>query len=296
MCRFDSYATPEAIARYGSQIDFVWGATPHTVAQWAKASHASIMSYYMPYSRDPAPGTHLTPDHNSTSGKTGLAWWQQHHPSLILYRCDRKTPAWECFSGEGCSHDNVPLDLTNPETLDYQMSAGVAPAHAQGYTAIAFDNFGLANQWQACGAYKGGSSGTEWVQLYDAPAARDGGGRADAKYQAAVLDWLARAVRAIHDLGMLVIPNFSAMDFSAGVLAVANLTDGILAEGGFTTWNPVPHSASMTQPPLKTNPAKFQAQVKFIRNLQRHGKAFFAINEVCSNPPALDAPSSCHPP
>lgn len=87
-------------------------------------------------------------------------------PSILNPRCDRQTPAWECFAGEGCSHANVPLDLSNSKTLDYQMQAGFLPARGRGYNAIAFDNFALTNDWGACGAFKGGSTGSAWVQLY----------------------------------------------------------------------------------------------------------------------------------
>ena len=72
-----------------------------------------------------------------------LPWWKENHPDLVLYQCDKITPCWECFGGEGCRHDSVPLDLTNPKTLDYQMSAGVLPAAKAGYNAIALDNYGL---------------------------------------------------------------------------------------------------------------------------------------------------------
>ena len=60
---------------------------------------------------------------------------------------------------------------------------------------------------------------------------------------------------------------------------MANLTDGILAEGGFATWNPRPNTTSRFVAPPKTSPDKFSRQVRFVRNMQRHGKAFFAINE-----------------
>lgn len=62
------------------------------------------------------------------TGQTALPWWQENHPELVLYTCDRKTPAWECFAGEGCSHVSVPFDLTNPGTLAFQIEEGVLPA------------------------------------------------------------------------------------------------------------------------------------------------------------------------
>ena len=59
---------------------------------------------------------------------------------------------------------SVPLDLTNPGTLDFQMQEGILPAAAEGYNAIAFDNYAITNQWSACGSYSGPND--SWVQLY----------------------------------------------------------------------------------------------------------------------------------
>ena len=101
------------------------------------------------------------------------------------------------------------------------------------------------------------------------------------QYGKDVLDWTERAVLRIHEeTGMLVIPNYSDMDMGdPQVLQVTNITDGILAESGFTMWNPIPNTTSMHHLPLMTNPEKFEKQVAFVRNLQRHGKGFFSINE-----------------
>jgi hypothetical protein len=263
---FDSEAASSSITAFGDRIDYVWGAASSKVAEWRASSNPNvILSKYIPFTRDPG-----TPILNGTGPTaSALPWWQAHHPALVLYQCDRQTPAWECFAGEGCVHHYVPLDLTNPATLDYQMTAGVQPAAKAGFNAIALDNYDLRNSWGGCGAFKG--PGGAWVQLYDNEHPK-----ADPKYEADVLNWTRRAVARIHaEAGMLVIPNFSDMSFSAGTLAVANATDGLLAEAGFTMWDPVPNTTSMTTLPPKTTPGKFEAQVQFVRNLQRHGKGFF---------------------
>ena len=92
------------ITAFASRIDYVWGASAANVATWrASPNPAVVLSKYIPFTRDPAP--HVTPVPN-TSG-SGLPWWQTHKPELVLYRCDRKTPAWECFAGEGCAHVSV---------------------------------------------------------------------------------------------------------------------------------------------------------------------------------------------
>mmetsp|Transcript_1684 Transcript_1684/g.3587 ORF Transcript_1684/g.3587 Transcript_1684/m.3587 type:complete len:183 (-) Transcript_1684:824-1372(-) len=138
------------ITACASRIDYVWGASEDNVATWRASTNPDVvLSKYIPFTRGPTP--HVT-------NGSGLPWWQQHKPELVLYRYDRATPAWECFAGEGCAHVLVPLDLTNLATLDYKMEAGVLPASRSGYNAIAFDNFGLRNEWRA-------SHSAEWVAL-----------------------------------------------------------------------------------------------------------------------------------
>lgn len=269
---FDSKSSPASIAAYAGRIDYVWGASERNVPLWRNSSNANIiLSKYIPFTRDPA--AHVT-GHGANA--TGLPWWEQNRPELVLYQCDRTTPAWECFSGEGCRHTDVPLDLTNPATLEYQMQVGVLPAKAKGYNAIAFDNYGTSNQWKACGAFKG--PGGAWVQIYNATDPAH-----DPQYGLDVLNWTARAVDAIHAAGMLVIPNWSAYG-SEHATAIAGLVDGVLAEAGWCEWNPVPNTTSFTTPPPKTTPSRFAAQLAFVRSLQRQGKGYFAINEWGAGP------------
>ena len=137
---FDSMAANTSIQNYADDIDYVWGSDPAKVKSWRGSTNGNVvLSKYIPYCRDPTP--RLSPE-PGTGKPTGLPWWQKNKPELVLYTCDRSTPAWECFAGEGCAHESVPLDLSNPATLDYQMSDGVLPAALAGYNAIAFDNYG----------------------------------------------------------------------------------------------------------------------------------------------------------
>ena len=86
----------------------------------------------------------------------------------------------------------------------------------------------------------------------------------DPQYTKDVIDWTKRATKAIHSVGLLVIPNFSSDSLSEEALEVGNYTDGILAEGGFTGWSPEPNHTTMTTPPPKTTPEKFEAQVRLL--------------------------------
>ena len=84
----------------------------------------------------------------------------------------------------------------------------------------------------------------------------------DPQYTKDVIDWTKRASKAIHSVGLLVIPNFSSDSLSEEALEVGNYTDGILAEGGFTGWSPEPNRTTMTTPPPKTTPEKFEAEME----------------------------------
>jgi hypothetical protein len=121
--------------------------------------------------------------------------------------------------------------------------------------------------------------GGAWKQLYSAASPE-----ADKQYTKDVLDWTRRATQAIHGAGLLVIPNFSGDQLSPEGLQVGNFTDGILAEGGLASWNPVPGTKYAHKPGPKTTPAKFEDQLHWVRNLQRHGKGFYAINEWGAGP------------
>ena len=101
---------------------------------------------------------------------------------------------------------------------------------AEGYDAVAADNYDQRNDERACGVWRGSS----WVQLYS-------GVEQDAVYEAAMLAWLAAFRAALHALDppLLLVPNFSVGALphdSPSALAVLNGVDGALDERGFTGW------------------------------------------------------------
>ena len=67
-----------------------------------------------------------------------LAWFQQHHPDWIMYRCDKKTVAF--WGSETAPHGSVPIDFTNPAVVEWQMANQSSQAAALGYDSMAFDN------------------------------------------------------------------------------------------------------------------------------------------------------------
>jgi hypothetical protein len=65
-----------------SNYDFVWGAEASHVEKYHNTSQAGmVVSKYIPYAWAP-------------DATQSLEYWQQTHPSWVLYKCDKKTPAW----------------------------------------------------------------------------------------------------------------------------------------------------------------------------------------------------------
>ena len=247
--------TPESASKY----DYVRGASRSTLPNFTAASSGTIYSAYMPFNRD--------------FTAQSLAWWKAHHPDMIMYKCDRTTPAYECFPGESCPYGPVPLtplDVSLPKTLAWQVTHRMLPALKLGYQAVDLDNYCLDNPFAACGSYSGANG--SWVQKYT-------GEYVDAAWERDVLDWTRRLQLVARGLGMLVIPNFqiSRAWNDTGVLAVGNFTDGILDEGGFVYWGPDNQWNWTGQASM--NAAAYENRLRFVRNLQRQGKAYYMINE-----------------
>jgi hypothetical protein len=119
---FDDSVTD--VATEASHSVFVWGAGQPVTAYRASSNPKIVLSYYMPWAYDPD-ATH------------DLTYWKGLHPDWILYECDETTPAY--YSGT----TNMPLDISNPAVIAWQAQTIATPASAQGYDAIAADEFQL---------------------------------------------------------------------------------------------------------------------------------------------------------
>lgn len=225
---------------------YAWGSDQVASSYRRSAASDIVLTHYTPFCRDP--------------GYHNLSWWQAHHPTWVLYKCDRTTPAYEF------NDPNVPLDVSNPEVLAWQLAWPVAYARRKGYNGMAMDNFDLYNGFRACGVYahNGTTGALEWKQLYT-------GEPDDPTYVANMIGWAQAFSAACHELGMLFTMNWSLGGMAwddPRVLAVANASDGVLAEAGFTDYgSKILHGAD------------FVNIVQHALNLQRHGKAYFPINE-----------------
>ena len=262
-----------------SQLDFIWSLEFDELPKFRPAMPDAVLSKYVAFSLNnqyPRDGVDIS---------SNLSWWQEHHPSWVLYRCDRKTPA--TYWGNG-----VPLDLTNPEVLAWQLHAPASenPTSVQaileaGFDSISLDVFGTGNYGLACGVFdKGGA----WKQLYSAcPANGTWGGcpvsTKDPAYERMALDWIAAFYKGIAGRLRFII-NFSSepgadlrpcptclpssLAWNASTtFFLGNHSDGALSEGGFTDFGS-----------NVTTGAEWVNRLQHMRHLQKHGKYFADVS------------------
>lgn len=85
-----------------------------------------------------------------------LQWYRDNHPEWIVYRPDRKTPAWQfCFSDlteAACDAAGTSMAIWDAAYRTYVLSADIKAAADTGlYKAISFDNAALDNTWYKAG-------------------------------------------------------------------------------------------------------------------------------------------------
>ena len=169
---------------------------------------------YLPFDSDGYPQN--APGHS-------LNDWVRRHPDWIVYQCDRRTPA---YYGQG--DQTVPLDVTNPGVVRYQLSQ-VAKLFANGADGVVFDVFSFQNLSGRCGVYNNGA----WEPL-GYPQTGDDNARIDRD----VLGWLrsiSRAIRARFP-GKTIGLNLNLLDTGSRLRDVAPYVDLIFDEGGFTSY------------------------------------------------------------
>ena len=265
---------PDQVA-FLSQEVFVWGADPQhpTLDAWLALEPRVELSYYMPYSR--APAARLGFD---------LAYFLKYHPDWVMYRCDRKTVAF--WGDETASDGSVPLDFTNPDVVEWQISNQSTTAQKLGYSAMAFDNFGGgarqgANPGDACGVWQ--RNGT-WKQVFPAVPKGDG----SLEFAEASIRWIQQAKQrmAVHAPGMGIVPNICIdrpstggvwrnssihgdWATSAAAKLVSAASTGMLSERGFTGWGGE-----------RAGQAELEDELRWMAELARQGKSYYSINEV----------------
>ena len=150
-------------------------------------------------------------------------WWKANHPDWIVYKCDRKTPAFV----EPNTPNSVPLDISNPAVRDFQINTYIIPFLKKRNNSIGIDNVLLENYTGKCGVWRKGV----WIQLYS-------GSYHDPVYEREVLNWVKEIYSVIHMYSHSagVAFNMNILNSPASDKQLALYTDLILDEGGLTNW------------------------------------------------------------
>jgi hypothetical protein len=235
---FSSSLSDEWIELHGKEYVYVWGESDGTTAgsrhaqAWRRASPGTQLSSYFPYGRDPA---RLDPSH-----------WLASHPDWILYRCDETSMA--TLFGKPI----VPLDIANPEVVNWQIENFLQAAHDD----IAMDNFATANVERACGIWRDG----QFVRLYpDDP-------RGVREFAEAKLRWLEQVSQALHQRKKTLTLNYQ-LDLpldSPQLMRIVDAVDAVLDEEVYPARNPKRHLAL----------------TRFAVLMQQRGRALFTIYQL----------------
>jgi hypothetical protein len=244
-----------------SYYDFVWGASPETVDALRVGNPNIMLSYYISMNRDSG-----VFDNQDLGREHDLAYWKALHPDWILYQCDRTTPAYEI------NDPNIPLDMTNPAVINWQLQTYALPASEAGYDALAADNLNLNNAFGACGFYRNG----QWVQRYS-------GQQNDPQWRKDMLYWVTQMQQKLHALPhpLALIPNIGYF----GDSSVANMAgdptfqqiiqhvDGVLDESGFTHYG----DGYITG-------TTWLQMVNLIHSIQAQHKPYYVVDEFPKSP------------
>jgi Hypothetical glycosyl hydrolase family 15 len=227
-------------AALSPSVDYIWGgySVDGNVDIHRVVPH---IDGYLPFNFDAYPQN--VPGHS-------LSDWLRREPDWIVYRCDAKTPAYYGIAG-----GNVPLDVTNPRVVRYQLSQ-VGQLFAKGANGVDFDVFGFTNISGACGVYERGV----WKPLGYPPTGQD-----NARLDDDALHWLRTMSRAIRWRfpGKTISLNLNLVDAGARLREIAPYVDMIFDESGFTSYG----SQNLSG-------AAWKMEFEDLEYLDRVGKAF----------------------
>jgi hypothetical protein len=222
-------------------VDYIWGGySVNSSPRFGSNVHHGDV--YLPFDLDAYP--------QSFRGHS-LNYWKATHPDWIVYRCDRRTPAYY-----GSGDTNVPLDFSNPAVRAYEVREA-ATAFREGAGGVGFDDFSFVNYADRCGVFRRGV----WTPLGYPGAWQD-----NDKLDSDMILWLSDIRSRLHarfpskTLGL-------NMDFRLiGPQHLRELTpyvDFIFNEAGFTSYG----SKNITGD-------QWQQEVQALEYLNSRGKAF----------------------
>jgi hypothetical protein len=245
--------------------DAVWGAYSPSV--WNGLHPGMIVSRYI-----------LPVGDDSSMSHHDLTWWQQNHPTWILYACDSSGNPTHTLAWPGGNFQNVPLDFSNPQVIQYQIQMYVNFLKGNGYNTLAADNTDLLNYTKGggefnepyvssdygCGTWS--ADGSTFTKLF--------GPGTDPAFISAMVNWVKSVGAGLHQAGLKLLINHPLNNnvTNANEQALLSGADGMIYENGFTFYG------------------KYQSQAAaFVRNAipwaqytQQHGIAFLITDYLCN--------------
>lgn len=206
-----------------------------------------------------------------------LAWWQANHPDWIVYDCNRGNQPTHTVAFQPGLPANVPLDITNPEVIKYQVRLAGAAAVRLGNNAIAadqtlfFDYDGGQHQgWFGCGTY---ALNGNFVRRWGAD--RAGFPNFDPQWKHDTAAWVRSAKRIITSDAMLAPHRLKLMvNHPAGNLndpdeqMLLGNVDANLDETGFTSYGGYTRNSGL-----------FKVALDYMEYAQAHGATILEIDK-----------------
>jgi len=259
--------TPANIDNLRNRFDVVWGSFDPT--PWRNADPAALVSrYYI-----------LEEDSYEITGRT-LAWWEAHEPSWILYACTpRGHLTREVAYTPGVGFPDVPLNISNPAVVEYQVRSLASYAIAHHYNAVAIDEVLLENVllggnpklgqriypgYYACGSWYGSRPVVRYTS------------KTSSLWAADVLNWIREAHRILASEHLTMIINHPASDLTSTEESLIANVDVLQNETGFTDYG------NYTQ---AVHRGLFNTTVNWMRYVQREGKGVVTVAKFVQDRP-----------
>ncbi len=209
-------------------IDYVWGASK-------PVPKAAYTTFYDPLQENPDPTQGIVPVNDTHT----ISWFKANHPDWIEYTCaaaqyknQASAPdsdiAWE-FGEQSDKGQWTPIDVDNPQVLNYLLATYFEPAIQAGYKGVALDNVYFENLWGRCGHFAPNGGG--WVQQYSGAVDND------PAYINHIVSYVQRLYPAIHAIGGSLTGNFdydfedTLSDATTSIDTTAQNLDIIMPEG-----------------------------------------------------------------
>ncbi len=272
---FDYAMTEQQATAAAPRYDVVWGSgigrAGATARAWQLGNPRLLNARYFVQESDNTP----------ISGHD-LAWWQTNHPTWILYDCDTQDHPTRTVAYQPKLNDDVPLDITNPSVVQYQIRSVGDYAIAHGYNAIAADQVlffnNMGNQvpgYFGCGTYDANGN---FVRRYHMNASGHTFPNRDPQWKHDTAAWVVRAKRLLHTdpvlaphhLKLIVNHPAGRLDDPDERTILANV-DATLDETGFSSYGGYLRSPSL-----------FKTTLDYMEYAQSHGVGMLIIDKFAA--------------